>query len=309
MKTRRVLSMAMLNVVMAWRIKIAFFFTFLFPMGFFFIYFGLFARANPYAVASLMGALVSLSVISNSLFGLSIQLVVMRERDMLRRYHLAPVTAGEIVASRLLSMYLLFIPVVALQYALAVWLYHMPMAGSLFGLWLVFTLGYLSMGGIGLVVAGVVNTMQEAQVLNQILFFVLLFLSGTTIPLSELSHVLVKLSLFLPPTLMIVAAEGIMTHGQSTAQHLPELIGLALITVSSLWLATSLFRWEKDEKVTRRGRMQALLALIPIIVVGVWLNNSSSFRTKNMSVLREMTPVGAVQTPPAARPALVRRKG
>lgn len=285
---RRILKMAVINVVLAWRIKIAFFFTIIVPIGFFFAYFGLFARSNPLAVAALMGPLVSLSVISNALFGLSVTLVQMRERDMLRRYHLAPVTAGEMVASRLLSNYLLFIPMVAVQYVLAVWWYHMPVEGSLIGLWLVFTLGYVSLGALGLVVAGTVNTMQEAQVFNQILFFVLLFLSGTTIPLDRLSHLLEQLSLFLPPTLMIVASQSMMTGDQTVMQHLPEIVGLALITISALVLAVALFRWEKEERATRRGRTQALLALVPVLVVGIWLNQSTSFRRNNHNILSHM---------------------
>jgi len=281
----KVLRMAWMNVLLSYRIKIAFFFTFIFPMMFFFVYFGLFARGNPRAVEALMGPLISFSVISNALFGLSVQLVTMRERDMLRRYHLAPIRAAEMVGSRLLSNYLLFLPLVVLQYILAVWLYHMPVHGSLLALWLVFTLGYLALGAIGLVVAGIVDTVQEATVWNQILFFALLFLTGTTLPLLQLPHFVQRLALFMPPTLMILGSAGIMLGGQGMAQNLPEIIGLALITVSSLGLGIALFRWEKEEKTTRRGRLQAALALIPLLAVGLWLNYSPSFQKKSQAYL------------------------
>ncbi|HVA62418.1 MAG TPA: ABC transporter permease [Terriglobales bacterium] len=281
----KVLRMAWMNVLLSYRIKIAFFFTFIFPMMFFFIYFGLIARGNPLAVEAMMGPLISFSVISNALFGLSVQLVTMRERDMLRRYHLAPIRAAEMVGSRLLSNYLLFLPIVVLQYALAVWMFHMPVHGSLLALWLVFTLGYLSLGAIGLVVAGIVDTVQEATVWNQILFFALLFLTGTTFPLAQLPRIVQHLALFMPPTLMILGSAGIMLGGQGVVQNLPEIIGLALITVSSLGLGVALFRWEKEEKTTRRGRLQAALALIPLLAVGLWLNYSPSYQKKNQASL------------------------
>ncbi|HUX66840.1 MAG TPA: ABC transporter permease [Terriglobales bacterium] len=281
----KVLRMAWMNVLLSYRIKIAFFFTFIFPMMFFFVYFGLIARGKPHAVEAMMGPLISFSVISNALFGLSVQLVTMRERDMLRRYHLAPIRAAEMVGSRLLSNYLLFLPIVVLQYGLAVWMFHMPVHGSLLALWLMFTLGYLALGAIGLVVAGIVDTVQEATVWNQILFFALLFLTGTTFPLVQLPHFVQRLALFMPPTLMILGSASIMLGGQGIAQNLPELVGLALITVSSLGLGIALFRWEKEEKTTRRGRMQAALALIPLLAVGLWLNYSTSFQQKSQASL------------------------
>ncbi|MHB8733739.1 MAG: ABC transporter permease [Terriglobales bacterium] len=282
---KAILKMTWMHVKLSYRIKIAFFFTFIFPMAFFFLYCGIFAKSDPNGVAILMSPLISLSIISSSLFGLSVQLVVMRERDMLRRYHLAPITAMQMVTSRLLGNYLLFIPVVALQFLLAVWLYHMPLHGSLFGLWLVFTLGYLALGGIGLVVAGVVNTMQEAQVVNQILFFALLFLSGSAVPLFALPKVIQHIALFLPPTLMILASEGMLVSGQSLGQHYPELLGLGLTLVASLGLAVGLFRWEKEEKATTRGRWQATLAMLPLLIVGLWLNHSPRFIAVNQNAL------------------------
>lgn len=281
---KRIWKMSWVQVKLSYRIKIAFFFMFVMPMGFFFIYNGLFARGNPQLVAALMGPLISLSVISSGLMGLGMQIVMMRERDMLRRYHLAPITALEMIVSRLLANYLLFLPLVVFQFALAIWLYHMPVHGSLFGLWLVFTLGYMALGGIGLIVAGVINTMQEAQAVNNILFFALLFLTGSTVPLYQLPRFVQHLSLFLPPTLMVVASQAMMLGGQGLGQHWPEIIGLVLSFIASLGLAAPLFRWEKEQKVSRRSRLQALLALTPLLIVGIWLNSSRSFQRTNWSL-------------------------
>lgn len=282
---KSVLKMAWMSVKLSWRIKIAFFFMFIFPMGFFFIYFGLFARGRPAVVEQLIVPLVCLSVISNSMFGVSMQLVVMRERDMLRRYHLAPISPLQMIMSRLLASYFLFLPVMILQFVLAMAIYHMPMPASIFSMWLVLSLGYLALGGFGLMIAGVVNTMQEAQVLNQILFFVLMFLSGATVPLAELSRSIQRVAFFLPPTLMILAGQGLMLAHQTLIQHFPELLGMALTMITSLGLSVALFRWEKEEKATRRGRALAALALIPMLVVGFWLNTSRSFHQRNNYLL------------------------
>ncbi|MGH9393540.1 MAG: ABC transporter permease, partial [Terriglobales bacterium] len=206
------------------------------------------------------------------------------------------ITSFQMVGSRLLSNYLLFMPLVALQYALAVWWYHMPVRGSLWALWLVFSLGYLALGAIGLVVAGIVDTVQEATVWNNLLFFVLLFLTGTTLPLLELPRFIQHLALFMPPTLMILGSAGIMLGGQGLGQNLPEIIGLLLVTISCVGLGVALFRWEKEVKTSRRNRMQAALALIPLLAVGLWLNYSPAFQKTNQAYLQSSAAAFQAQT-------------
>ena len=44
------------------------------------------------------------------------------------------------------------------------------------------TLGTVTFASLGLIVASVTNTMQETQIINQIIWFVFLFISGATIP-------------------------------------------------------------------------------------------------------------------------------
>lgn len=284
-----VLKMVWMNIKLAWRIKIAFFFAFIFPLGFFFVYGSLFAHGNPFMVAGMMAPLISLSVISSALFGLGIQLVVMRERDVLRRYHLSPISALQMVMARLLGNYALFMPVVALQFVLAVVMYHMPLHASLFGLFLDFTLGYLAVGAMGMVIAGAFNTVQEAQVVTQIIFFALLFLSGTTVPLAFLPKFIQHVAPFLPPTLMIVAGQGLMLTNDSLFIHWPEMVCLLMTFAASLWLAVALFRWEKDAPFTRRNRMQALLALVPLLLAGIWLNASPLFQRNNQRIMLLMS--------------------
>ena len=65
---KAILKMTWVYVKLSYRIKIAFFFTFIFPMAFFFLYCGIFARSQPAAVAFLISPLISLSIISSSLF-------------------------------------------------------------------------------------------------------------------------------------------------------------------------------------------------------------------------------------------------
>ena len=62
----------------------------------------------PYLLASVL----SLTVMG-SFWGLSVQLVTFREQGILRRFRLTPVGAGAMLASSILSNYLMTLPTIA----------------------------------------------------------------------------------------------------------------------------------------------------------------------------------------------------
>jgi ABC-2 type transport system permease protein len=297
-----ILTITWTHVKLSYRTKVAFFFMVVMPVGFFFLYCGLFGRGQADAVASLMQPLVTFLAITSGLYGVGGTLVALRERDVLRRYHLAPLSAVQIVMSNILATYITFMPIVFLMFVLARLLYHMPLSmESALGVLVVLSLGYMAVGGIGMVVAGLVNTAQEAQILMQVLFFALLFLSGSAVPLDHLPGFLQHLALFLPPTMMILSGQGIMVARQSLMLHIPELLALALTAISSLVLAAVLFRWEKEAKVSAHRWKMAGLAITPMLLVGAWLNTSPAFHRVNDYLLHTSKPSAVVR--PTTSPA------
>ena len=53
--------------------------------------------------------------VMGSFWGLSVQLVMFREQGILRRFRLAPLGAGPMLASSILSNYILVLPSVAIE--------------------------------------------------------------------------------------------------------------------------------------------------------------------------------------------------
>jgi len=135
---------------------------------FFFLYGSVFAKGNPQAVAYLMGPVMSLTVMG-TFWGLSMQLVTWREQGILRRFRLAPISPSTMIASSVLANYALIFPTIALELALARFIYHVATFGNMLSLLVLVVLGITSFGAMGLVVASVTNTMQETQIINQLL--------------------------------------------------------------------------------------------------------------------------------------------
>jgi ABC-2 type transport system permease protein len=263
---------ALLSIKLVMRTKVALFFTFLFPIIFLFVYSGLFARGNPQAVVYFFGPLVTLQIMGSSFWGLGLQSVMQRERGSLRRYRLAPIGPGSMVFSSLLANYLLELPTLALLVFCARVFFHMPLQINPLTLLVLVTVGTFAFAGFGLTIASVANTMQEAQVYNNVVWFTLLFLSGVTVPLPMLPRLIQRFAAFLPATYLVTSFQAIMVGGQSLFEHRAEMLVLLISGTFGLLFAWKLFRWEKEEKISTRAKLVSICFVVPFLIMGFWMN-------------------------------------
>ncbi len=199
-------TLTRVRMQLALRNKMFFFFSVVMPLGFFFLYAGVFAKGDPHAVSFFLGPVLALNVMG-SFWGLSATLVMYREQGILRRFHVTPVSSSDMLASSVLANFVLTLPTVAVILALARFVFHVPNFGNLLALFLFVCVGTVAFGSLGLVVASVTNTMQETQVINQILWLPLIFLSGATMPLAYLPKVVQGFSNYLPATYLVTGLQ------------------------------------------------------------------------------------------------------
>jgi ABC-2 type transport system permease protein len=254
------------------------FFSLIFPMIFLFLFLGLFARSNVAAVPYMLASVLAITVMG-SFWGLSIQLVTFREQGILRRFRVAPVGPGAMLASSILSNYILTLPTVAIEFALARRVFHMNQWGNLGGVFLLVTLGIITFAALGLIIASVTNSTQETQVINQILWSAFLFLSGATLPLPMLPIWLQRFALFLPATYLVTGLERVMVARVGVTQIGAEIIALAVSAAMAFFLSQQLFRWEPEAKVGSRAKALAVATIVPFLLLGLWETAHGSLRT------------------------------
>jgi len=258
-----------MRVQLALRNKMFFFFSLVMPLGFFFLYSSVFAKGDPDGVAYLLGPVLGLNVMG-SFWGLSATLVTFREQGILRRFHVTPATATDMLVSSIFANYALTLPTVAVELFLARTLYHVPHLGNLMSVLLLVSLGTVSFGSLGLVIASVTNTMQETQVLNQLLWLPLIFLSGATIPFTSLSKSVQHIALFLPATYLVHGLKNAIVNDFGPAKILLALGSLGVWFLLTLFLSSQLFRWEPEAKVGRKAKFYVAATAIPFILLGIW---------------------------------------
>jgi ABC-type multidrug transport system permease subunit len=264
-------TLTRMRIQLTLRNKMFLFFSVIMPFAFFFLYAGVFAKGSSQGVRFFLGPIVSLTVMG-SFWGLSAALVIFREQGILRRFHVTPVTASDMLASSIVANFVLTMPTVLMELLFARFIFHVNSFGNVFSSFLLVTVGTVSFASLGLVVASITNTMQETQVINQLLWLPLIFLSGATFPLAFLPKVVQGFSLFLPATYLV---EG-LRHSISDSGRLWDAVvplgALAFWSILTFFLSVQLFRWEPESKVPRRAKLLVAATAIPFLLLGIWEN-------------------------------------
>jgi len=263
------LSLTRMRIQLTLRNKMFLFFSVIMPFGFFFLYAGVFAKGQPAGVRFFLGPVVALTVMG-SFWGLSAALVMFREQGILRRFHVTPVTASDMLASSIVANYFLIFPTVLIQFLFARLVFHVTNFGDLLAAFILISIGNISFSSLGLVVASVTNTMQETQVINQLLWLPLIFLSGATFPLAFLPQVVQKASLFLPATYLVQGLQRAIFNSVPIWRLTVEVGSLAFWAVITFFLSAQLFRWVPEVKVPRKAKLLVVATIIPFVLLGFW---------------------------------------
>jgi len=283
---RTVLTLAAMRIRITLRNKTFLFFSLIMPLVIFFLYGTVFAKGRPESVTYLMGPILSFTVMG-TFWGLSMQLVIWREQGILRRFRLAPLSSGSMIGSSILANYVLIVPTVLLELFLARYMYHVTHFGNLFSVFVLVILGITSFGALGLVVASVTNTMQETQIINQLLWFALIFLSGATVPLAVLPHFVQRIGLFLPATYFIYGLQRAMLDRATVFSLGMVLFSLAAWAVLAYFISTQLFRWEPEAKLPRNAKLWAVSTILPFVLLGIWENHNGRLLANAAAMLSD----------------------
>ena len=266
-------ALTRMRIQLTLRNKMFLFFSVVMPFAFFFLYAGIFAKGVPDSVRYFLGPVVALTVMG-SFWGLSAALVMFREQGILRRFHVTPVSASDMLASSIVANYVLTLPTVLMEIVFSMLFFHVRSIGDVVAIFILVTAGTVSFASLGLVVASVTNTMQETQVLNQLLWLPLIFLSGATFPVSFLPTVVQHIGVFLPSTYLVTALQRAIYFSVPIKYLLLDLVALSFWAVTTFFVSAQLFRWEPESKIPRQAKVWAAATAIPFLVLGIYENRT-----------------------------------
>jgi len=264
-------TLTKIRMRLAVRNKAFFFFSLVMPLIFLFGALTMFGKGRREWVGYILGAILTTTVMG-SFWGLSVQLVTFREQGVLRRFRLAPLGAGAMLASSILSNYFMTLPTVVIEMLLCRWVFHMDSWGNVWAIVVLVTLGSAAFSAFGLIVASVTNTMQETQMINNLIWTAFLFLSGATIPLAVFPSWLQRASLFMPATYLATGLESAGANLAGTGEIVTDVVALSLGLLIAFEISRRLFRWEPEAKVPRSAKLWVLASMVPFLMFGIYEN-------------------------------------
>jgi hypothetical protein len=215
-----------------------------------------------------MGELLTVSILGGACFGLPTTLVSERERGVWRRYRLAPVSTGTLVASTVAARYLILLSAGVLLLALALAV-GMPFPDHPLQLWVAFTFASFAFLGLGLVIAMLADNVPAVQALGQCIFLPMLIIGGVAVRLESLPEWAQHISAFFPGRYAVETMQETV-RGVGLAPVAFGLLALVLIGAAGCVAGAKLFRWESRERFTARGgKLWLLLALAAWVAVGL----------------------------------------
>lgn len=241
------------NLTAFLRSKAALFWTLAFPLGFLFLFGGIMARGNPRAATFMMPGLLTTMLISGSLFGIAMPMVLARETGVLRRFRVTPLNAVTMILAQGTTALIQNAVTFTMVLGVARLVFKTEIAGSLGSLAVLYVFSAFSLIPLGLLVGSAAKDMRSAPPIINLLFFPLMFLSGSAFPFALLPEVMKKFARFLPTTYVVESLQGVIVRGEGLSMLVGPLVILTLLGLSGLALSAALFRWEGTEPLSKRS--------------------------------------------------------
>jgi hypothetical protein len=242
-------------------------YSYLFPAMFLLAFWALY-RYDQIPLIRHVGALLTISVLGGACFGLPTTMVGERERGVWRRYRLAPVSTGSLVASTVAARYVLLVLAGLLQIVLAMGL-GMPLPRHPVELLVAFTFVAFAFLGVGLVIAMLADNVPAVQALGQCIFLPMLIVGGVAVPLSSLPPWADRLSTFLPGRYAVEVIQA-CANGEGLRAAQFGLVALVAIGAAGCLAGSKLFRWDGEQRFAAQpGKAWVAVAFAAWAAVGV----------------------------------------
>ena len=264
------LALFKIDLKLARRNRAVLFFNYFFPLMFFFVFAQMFDAHQGSAILQVVTMVIVIGILGNGLFGAGMRAVQEREENILRRYKVTPITPVPLLVASMITGVVLFVPSVILIVFLAHQFYGMAIPPQWLSLLIFVCLAAIAFRSLGLIIAAVVNSSQESNILIQPIYMAMLFLSGATIPLSLMPHWLQNITQFIPATYLMTGIGGIMQRGETLFANWQSVAALLVTTFVGTFIATKLFRWEKEEKLRASAKLWVLVVLLPFLFLGAY---------------------------------------
>lgn len=191
----------------------------------------------------LIPGLIGLNAMGGGLWGIGFLLVNFRIAKLLKRFVATPMPRRDFLLALLGARLTFVIPDLCVLLLLGVWMFGMPIRGSLALVVALDVAGALAFAGIGLLAACRASTTEAISGLMNLVMLPMWLFSGVFFSSDRFPHALQPLIKALPLTQLVGGMRAVMLEGAGLLDVAPALAILIVWTVVTFALALRFFRW------------------------------------------------------------------
>lgn len=165
-----------------------------------------------------------------------------KETGTFEQLMITPLTSVELIIAKIIPMMLVKLVGLSLGVAMSIWVFDVPLQGSLALFYLISILMFLSSSGIGVLMGAFAQNMKQTLMLAFFILFPVAFLSGTMVPISNMPAFLQWLTFLSPLRYYVEATLGVFLKGVGLNILWPQALALALYGLVLLIFASYRFR-------------------------------------------------------------------
>jgi ABC-2 type transport system permease protein len=193
-------------------------------------------------VPGLIGIILTMTMVMFT----SVAIVRERERGNMELLIATPLGRGELMVGKVLPYAAIGLVQVTLVLLLGIWLFQVPVRGSILDVYIASLLLIVANLTLGLLISTKARSQFQSMQMTMFVFLPSILLSGFMFPFAGMPRVVQWLAEVLPLTHFLRLIRGIMLRGASLWQLWPEMAALAGFTVVMMTLAILRFRKRLD---------------------------------------------------------------
>lgn len=226
-----------------------FFFTFAFPLLMLLLFGGIYGNQPiPVAPGVTMGFMdlsvpgYSVMVIGvTGLMSFPLTLAEYKEKKIYKRFDASPAGKGQIIQAQIvINMIMTLVGILVLLIA-GTFLFHIQIRGSVPAIFAAILLSIAALYSMGFLFTALGRDTKITNLLCYLFYFVMIFLSGATMPRASFPHTMMAVSNLLPMTYGVNLMQA-MFNGDSFSRHGTDWIVLASVTVICTLIGGLLYR-------------------------------------------------------------------
>ena len=192
----------------------------------------------------LVPGLLGMNIMGTGLWGVGFAIVHARTKKLLKRLVATPMSKAHYLLSHVFSRFLFLALEVVVIIGFAWIFFDVAVHGALWALAAVAVLGGLSFGGLGLLLASRVRTIEAVSGLMNLVMLPMWVLSGVFFASSNFPEAMQPFIRLLPLTALNDALRAIVNEGLAITAVTREIAILATWGLASFVLSLKLFRWQ-----------------------------------------------------------------